>query len=103
MKRFASQSKDISNVAPLTSLVESISNTVLIPEKKMELIEIQAVMADNADDAQNNIPSRNISAHQTLVQEHGEQVIDCNDGFYIVTAQNDFLWRQQTIFSNSKG
>ena len=50
----------------------------------MELIEIQAIMADNPDEAQNNIPSRNHSVHQTLVRERGEQVIDCNDGFLIV-------------------
>ena len=44
-------------------------------------------MVDNADEIQNDLIPSNLhrrSAHQTLVQEHEEQVIDCNDGFYIV-------------------
>ena len=51
----------------------------------MELIEIQAAMADNADDAQNNIPSNRRSVHQTLVQDRGEHLeVDLGDGFITV-------------------
>ena len=87
MNRFASQSKDIATVATLTSLVETITHTKLSPEDKMDLTENQATMVDNADEIQNNLVPSNShrrSVHQTLVQDRGEHVIDCNDGFYIV-------------------
>ena len=67
--------------------MESISNTTLSPEGKMDLTENQATMVNNAYETQNDlIPSNphRCSAHQTLFQECGEQVIDCNDGFLIV-------------------
>jgi len=77
MNRFASQSKDIANVATLTSLVENISHTTLSPEDKMDLTENQATMIDNADEIQNDLVPSNLhrrSVHQTLVQDRGEHL-----------------------------
>lgn len=51
MSRFAAQSKDIGSVTNLTALVEVVTKTTLGPEQKMVLIESQAFIADDSNDA----------------------------------------------------
>ena len=57
--------------------MESITQTKLSAEDKMDLTENQATMVDIADEIQNEIVPSNShrrSVHQTLVQDRGEHI-----------------------------